>query len=71
MYFVGIAMVLCSAAFFGTLGPVERISMAAGVTPASVSVVTAVFPVHPFRIHEGKLRPLLFSFAPVPVKNFL
>jgi drug/metabolite transporter (DMT)-like permease len=43
MYFVGIAMVLCSAAFFGTLGPVERIAMAAGVTPAGVSVVRAVF----------------------------
>lgn len=43
MYFAGIAMVLCSAAFFGTLGPVERIAMAAGVTPAGVSVVRAVF----------------------------
>ncbi len=42
MYFVGIAMILCSAAFFGTLGPVERIAMNAGVTPAGVSVVRAV-----------------------------
>lgn len=42
MVLAGFGCMVLAAAFFGTLGPVERVAFAYGVTPAGVSVVRAV-----------------------------
>jgi drug/metabolite transporter (DMT)-like permease len=61
-YIAGIFMVLCAAALFGSLGPAERVAFEAGVTPAGVSFVRAVFGAvaigcYAFLKHPEALRP--------------
>ncbi|MFP4482137.1 MAG: DMT family transporter [Thermovirgaceae bacterium] len=61
-YLAGILMILCAAALFGSLGPAERVAFEAGVTPAGVSFVRAVFGAvavgcYAFFKHPETLRP--------------